>query len=151
MSFQQILVAVDEDPVSAHAARIGLDLAKCLGAKLALVYVIDPSSAALPDTGIPPSELVSLRKQDAKRLLAGFRQNAASSDTPLEFVQVGTPATEIVRTATEWPADLVVIGSHGRRGLSRALLGSVAEAVMRHALCPVLIARASARVPAAIA
>lgn len=48
-----------------------------------------------------------------------------------------------VNAAKEWPADLIVIGSHGRGGVKRALLGSVAEGVMRHAPCPVLVVRAT--------
>ena len=61
---------------------------------------------------------------------------------PREFIHVGKPASEIIRTAKEWPTDIIVIGSHGRHGIQRALLGSVAEAVMRHAPCPVLVIRA---------
>lgn len=144
MSFRQILVAVDEDPVSAHAARVGSDLARCLGAHLAFVHVVDPSGSALPDSSIPASESLTFRKQDGKRLLAGFRQNVDGTPMPLEFVEVGAPAAQIVRTAAEWPADLVVLGSHGRHGVSRALLGSVAEAVTRQAPCPVLVVRAGA-------
>jgi len=55
---------------------------------------------------------------------------------------VGKSASEIIRTAKEWPADIIVIGSHGRHGIQRALLENVAEAVMRHAPCPVLVIRA---------
>jgi nucleotide-binding universal stress UspA family protein len=57
-------------------------------------------------------------------------------------VQTGTPATAITKAAKDWPADLIVIGSHGRSGMRRALLGSVAEGVMRNAPCPVLVVRA---------
>jgi universal stress protein A len=57
---------------------------------------------------------------------------------------VGKPAAEIVNAAKEWPADVIVIGSHGRAGVTRVLLGSVAEAVMRHAPCPVLVVRPEA-------
>jgi nucleotide-binding universal stress UspA family protein len=49
-----------------------------------------------------------------------------------------------VNAAKEWPADVIVIGSHGRAGVTRVLLGSVAEAVMRHAPCPVLVVRPEA-------
>jgi universal stress protein A len=142
LSFQRILVAVDAEPVAAHAADVGRELAHALGATLAFIYVVDPSTVAAPDGGIPASELIALAETDGKRVLAGFRPVMAGQSIPLEFVQVGTPASEIVKTATQWSADLIVIGSHGRGGLSRALLGSVAEAVMRHAPCPVLVIRA---------
>jgi nucleotide-binding universal stress UspA family protein len=63
------------------------------------------------------------------------------SSPVLEFVPVGDAASEIAKAAEDWPADLIVIGSHGRGGIRRALLGSVAEGVMRQASCPVLVVR----------
>lgn len=142
MSFRRILIALDESPVGAHAAGVGTQLATDLGAESAFLYVVDPAETVLADSGIPAADLVALAEKDAKRLLAGFRSRAAQGAAPLEFVAVGTPATEIVRTAREWAADVIVIGSHGRHGLERVLLGSVAEAVMRHAPCSVLVVRA---------
>jgi nucleotide-binding universal stress UspA family protein len=144
MSFQRILVAVDTEPIAAHAADVGVGLANAIGASLAFIHVVDPSAAVAPDSGVPASELMAQAEQDGKRLLAGFRQRASSTVAALEFVTVGKPATEIVKTAAEWSADLIVIGSHGRGGVSRALLGSVAEAVMRHAPCAVLVIRGQA-------
>ena len=140
MSFSRILIAVDSDPVAAHAADIGVELARSLGANVALIHVIDASPVYGADTGISPNELIAQAEQDGKRLLAGFRVLQASA---LEFVQAGTPATEIAKAAKQWPADLIVIGSHGRGGVQRVLLGSVAEGVMRHASCPVLVIRAN--------
>jgi nucleotide-binding universal stress UspA family protein len=141
MSFQRIIIAVDGSAFSARAANVGFELARSLGAEVALVHVIDPSVVVAPEGGYPAGELVALAEQDGKRLLAGFSQRASIEPPPLEFVQVGKPATEIVRAAKEWPGDLIVIGSHGRGGVERLLLGSVAEAVMRHAACPVLVVR----------
>ncbi len=61
---------------------------------------------------------------------------------------LGTPAEDIVRIASEQNADLIVIGTHGRTGLKRVLMGSVAEAVMRRATCPVLTVKQSDKSPA---
>ena len=144
MSFRRILIAVDESPVAAHAAEVGAQLATALGAELALVCVVDPAQTAAPDSGVPVADLIALAEKDAKRLLADFRQRASQRYAPLEFVAVGKPASEIVKTAKEWPADVIVIGSHGRHGLDRALLGSVAEGVMRHAPCSVFVVRTPA-------
>jgi nucleotide-binding universal stress UspA family protein len=72
-------------------------------------------------------------------LLSGFRERLSLAPSTLEFVEVGTPATAITRAANDWPADLIVIGSHGRGGMRRALLGSVAEGVMRNSPCPVVV------------
>lgn len=141
MSFRSILIAVDESPVAARAASVGLELARSLGAEVAFIHVVDPALGRAPDTGTPPGELMALAEQDGRRLLADFRRRASLERPPLEFLRVGKPGAEIVRSATDWPADLVVIGSHGRGGVTRLLLGSVAEAVMRHAPCPLLVVR----------
>jgi nucleotide-binding universal stress UspA family protein len=145
MTFRKILVAVDESAFAARAADVGFELARSLGGEVALIHVIDPSvDAYAPEGGIPASELIALAQQDGKRLLAAFGQRASLQPPPFEFIRVGKPATEIIKAAKEWPADLIVIGSHGRWGVERLLLGSVAEAVMRHAACPVLVVRAEA-------
>jgi len=143
MSFRKILIAVDESAFAAHAADVGFDLARSLGAEVAIIHVVDPAvDAYAPEGGIRASELVALAQQEGKRLLAAFAQRASLQPAPLEFIHVGKTATEIVKAAKDWPADLIVIASHGRGGVGRLLLGSVAEAVMRHAACPVLIVRA---------
>lgn len=137
-------MAVDESSVAAHAADVGAQLATALGAELAFVYVVDPTQTIAPESGIPAADLIALAQEEGKRLLAGFRQRASRGRPPLEFVGVGKPASEIVKTAKEWPADVIVMGSHARRGVERVLLGSVAEAVMRHAPCSVLVVRTPA-------
>ena len=86
--------------------------------------------------------MVALAEQEGKRLLAGFRGRLSLPTSTLEFVEVGEPAAAIVKAAKDWPANMIVIGSHGRHGARRALLGSVAEIVMRDAPCPVLVIRA---------
>jgi nucleotide-binding universal stress UspA family protein len=141
MSFRRIIIAVDGSVFAARAANVGFELARSLGAEAALIHVIDPSVVVAPEGGYPAGELIALAEQDGKRLLAGFSQRASVQPPPLEFIQVGKPATEIVKAAQEWPADLIVIGSHGRGGVQRLLLGSVADGVMRHAKCPVLVVR----------
>jgi nucleotide-binding universal stress UspA family protein len=142
MNFRRILIAVDGSPIAAHAADVGIDLARSLGGEVALIHVVDPAQNWVPESGVPAAELVKLAEQDGKRLLAELRPRATLQAPPLEFVQVGKPASEIVKAAKDWLADIIVIASHGRGGISRLLLGSVAEGVMRHASCPVLVVRA---------
>jgi len=142
MNFQMILISVDEDPIAAHAAEVGIELARRLHAQVALIYVIDPALALAPEAGLAADELAAAAKRDAARLVADFRARLKADDHALAFVREGSPGAEIVTAAKEWQADLIVIGSHGRSGITRALVGSVAEAVMRRASCPVVVVRA---------
>lgn len=142
MSFQKVLVAIDEDPVAAHAAEVGTELARRLNAEVALIHVIDPALIFDPEAGISADELAQKAREDAARVVADFRARLHADARALGFAPLGPPGSEIVKAAKEWQADVIVIGSHGRRGITRALMGSVAEAVMRHAACPVLVVRA---------
>ena len=139
MGINRILIAVDEEPIAADAADVGADLARSLGAQIAFVYVVDSILAHGGGTGIAPDQLIASAKQDGKKMVGELRQRLSLPPSTLDFVQAGTPSTEIVSAAIEWSADLIVMGSHGRSGLQRALQGSVAEQVTRHAPCPVLI------------
>ncbi len=142
MSFKKVLIAIDGEPVATRAAETGVDLALALGAEVGFIHVMDVSLVYPSDTSPSPNELISAAKLDAKRLVAAIRQRLPPQSSVLEFFQVGRPSDEIVKAAEEWPADLLVIGSHGRGGRQRALLGSVAETVMRHAPCPLVVVRA---------
>jgi nucleotide-binding universal stress UspA family protein len=142
MRFKRILVTVDDDPIAAHAADVGIELARSVGAELAFVHAIDPSLTFSPEAGLPADELSLRLQQDGSRIMTDFRARLPVGTAALQFIRQGDPGSEIVKAASEWPADLIVIGSHGRRGLTRAALGSVAETVMRHAPCPVLVVRA---------
>ena len=142
MSFKRILIAVDESAFAAHAADIGIELAKSLKAEMAFIHAVDPSvGRAASEIGVSADKLIAMEEQDAKHLLSAFRERAGASPAALEFLEIGKPATKIVEAAKSWPADLIMIGSHGRGGVARLLLGSVAEAVVRHASCPVLVVR----------
>jgi nucleotide-binding universal stress UspA family protein len=145
MSVQRILVAVDGSPLAAHAADVGIELARLLSGELALIHVVDPVQNWAPESGVPAADLIKIAEQDGKRLLGEFSSRASLQAPPLEFVQIGKPAAEIVKAAKDWSASIIVIASHGRGGVSRLLLGSVAEGVMRHAPCPVLVVRARAQ------
>ena len=142
MVFQKILIAVDSDPIAAHAADVGVELARLVGAEMAFVHVIDPALVNPADTALQPDAVVASAKEDARKMIDDFRKHLAQPSPAQEFVPIGIPHTEIVDAAKDWPADLIVVGSHGRGGVRRALLGSVADGVVRHAPCPVLVVRA---------
>lgn len=136
--FERILVAIDGSPYSERALTFGSDLAQRLGAKLALVSVVDPMPAIGAEM-IPNVTLLEELQKEGQEILdtAAKRLNPA----PARFLRDGRPDYEICQCAREWHASLLVIGSHGRTGLQRVLMGSVAEHIVRHAPCPILVVR----------
>jgi nucleotide-binding universal stress UspA family protein len=139
MGFRRILISVDSSPIAAHAADVGVELARSLSAEVAFVHAIEPLMS--PETGISPAQLEALAERDGKLLIDGFSQRASLQPPPLTFTQIGKPADVIIKAASDWAADVIVLGSHGRGGVTRALIGSVAEDVLRHAPCPVFVVR----------
>ena len=144
MPFRKVLIALDDDPVALNAAEIGVELAGKLGAELGLVSVADRTIADAAAPEMPRDDLLAEARERAARVMQEWVRRLASQGAVQTFIVEGHPSDEIVATAQAWGADLVVIGSHGRGGLSHVLLGSVAESVMRHAPCPVLVVRGKA-------
>jgi len=138
--FQRILIAVDSTAVAAHAAEVGLKLAEALRSDVAFIHVVDPAVGLGVESGVSASESIEAARQDATGLLTSLtRQTAHGANVRRHFVAVGNAAAEIAKTATDWPADLIVIGSRGHGRLEAALLGSVADSVLHHAPCAVLV------------
>ena len=143
MVFQRILIAVDSTTVAAHAAEAGLELAEALHSDVAFIHVVDPAVGLGVESGVSASENIEAARQDAKGLLTSLtRQTAHGANVRRQFVAVGNAAAEIAKTATDWPADLIVIGSRGHGRLEAALLGSLADSVLHHAPCSVLVVHA---------
>jgi nucleotide-binding universal stress UspA family protein len=141
MPFHNVLIALDDGRVAAHAVDVGIELARTLRANIAIINVTESADTYGSDIGIAPEQLAALSKEEGRKLLYDARQRLSLDPTVLEFLEAGNPSDEIVKAAKAWPADLVIVGSHGRGGVERVLLGSVAEAVVRHAHCPVLVVR----------
>ncbi|MCB1052511.1 MAG: universal stress protein [Acidobacteria bacterium] len=131
--YRRIVVACDFQPSCLSAIKTAQHLAASSGAQLDVVHVLD--FRLLPEfpgsQNIQDDQLVRLKKWCEDHEI----QNASQT------VEVGVPSTEIVHHADETNADLIVVGSHGRSGLSHFLLGSVAEQVLRKANCPVLVVK----------
>ena len=143
MSYKKLLIAVDDSPFAAHAADAGVDLARQLGAEVAFVTVVDPAlTQSAADSGLPAEWWLAHAQRDAKSLLNDFKSRAALTPPALEFLETGKPAKKIVETAKNWPADVIVMGTHGRGAIGSFMIGSVAQGVMRNAHCPVMILRA---------
>ncbi len=143
MSFQRVLIALDLSPISTHGMDVGVDLAKALGAQIGLVHVVDPKLASAPEGGVPASVIFDELREEGRRLLKAASHRVGDDPPPWEYLVEGNPSREIIKAATEWKADLLVLGTHGRSGISRAFLGSTAEAVLRHSQIPVLAVRAA--------
>lgn len=135
---KKILIAVDDSPTSEKVATQGFQLAKQLNSEIALVSVID-TTLMMTDGNITPSEFVALLKKDYQKNQKLLIENVFKDNKIWTFIEKGVPHEVILKVAEEWEADIIVIGTHGRTGLSHLLMGSVAEKVIRHATKPVFI------------
>jgi nucleotide-binding universal stress UspA family protein len=142
--YKRILCPVDFSSFSKAALEEAASLAKGMGSELCLLHAFQNPAYVLPMSGYvgPTADMVTkIRQQLAQELedqAAPYRKQGMKTET---LVLEGTPYQSIVDHAKEWHADLIVMGTHGRTGLSHALTGSVAERVVRLASCPVLITR----------
>jgi nucleotide-binding universal stress UspA family protein len=141
MAFTRILIAVDTSEIGIHATLVGVELASVLGAQVAFIHVIGPAMSDGALFAVASPELVLPPDYEISQVLERLQGRAPIPKEATKFVPIGDPVESITEAARNWPADLVVIGSHGRGGVDRVLLGSVAEGVARHSPCPVLIVR----------
>ena len=130
--FRRILIAVDDTPPAADAAEAGLELAYAMNAEVRLLSVLPHTPAVVPNAA-REEERDEHMVGKARRLLDSWRRRAAPPLIVHEELAHGEPAEEIVRVAKAWEADLIVVGTLNRRGVSRLLLGSTAQAVAEHA------------------
>jgi universal stress protein A len=140
---RRILHATDFSSASRPAFAAAFEWAKQNGAELLLLHVLVPPSPFLGNR-LPASylELQAHARRDAERRLAAAVKQAGKIRVRVRAKLIaGAPAEEIVREARRSRSDLIVIGTHGRTGLGRAFMGSVAERVVQLASCPVLTVR----------
>lgn len=139
----RILVPVDGSPQSEDA--LAFALSEFPDAEITVLHVIDPIDGGYSiRSGIPTSsqEWFEQAKADANELFEEAKELASEHGTTVESdYEVGRPANTIVEYAETNDCDHVVVGSHGRTGVSRILLGSVAETVVRRASIPVTVVR----------
>jgi nucleotide-binding universal stress UspA family protein len=141
-AIRQIILATDLGPASAAATDEAFRLADALGAKLLAVSVIDPRTLQLPGGRFRSrvdQERGRLEEAAAELVLRGRREHVVTSF----LIWEGDPAESIIEAAKSEGADIIVVGSHGRAALGRALIGSVSDQVVRHAPCPVMVVRSS--------
>ena len=139
---KRVLVPVDFSDCSKKALQYAVPFAKQFGATLVLLYVVQPYLPVPEMTMVDTDLLLSRAREGGAAELKKLRAEVADTDVPVETVlRVGRPDFEIVNAADELDADAIILSTHGRTGLSRVFLGSVAEHVTRCARCPVLIVR----------
>jgi len=146
--YQRILVAVDGSKTSDRALHEAIQLAKDQGASLRIIHVIDTAPLTWDMDPIQMQEIHKSLRQIGQSTIEHAQTAAQSGGIAAEarLIEIDTPGTRIASRIAEdarsWPADLLVIGTHGRRGIDHLLLGSVAEGVVRVAPVPVLLIRA---------
>jgi nucleotide-binding universal stress UspA family protein len=138
LAIHSILHATDFSEHSEYAFKLASALARDYGAKLLILHVIDAPVPLYAEIPITPDPLEI--EEEARRKLHELEVSDGKAQVERR-VTTGDPPDEILRAAEESGCDLIVLGTHGRTGLGRLLMGSVAEHVIRKASCPVLTVR----------
>jgi nucleotide-binding universal stress UspA family protein len=146
LQLRKILLPTDFSGCANYALPFAAAIARATQAVVICVHVVEPIVPAVGYTGLaepmPMAEISEQLEDSAERQLPQLAECEDLRGLKVEEVIVhGDPAAEIVRVAAEREADLIVVSSHGRTGLGRIIFGSTAEAVVRHASCPVLVVK----------
>jgi len=147
--YARILVPIDGSPCSDRGLDEAIALARLSGGGLRLLHIVDDLILVTSIDGAAAmnAALVPLLRQGGESLLQAGRARAAAAGLVVETCLLerlaGRVCDLVVEQAQAWPADLIVLGTHGRRGIGRVLLGSDAEQIVRQAPTPVLLVRAS--------
>lgn len=145
--YQRILVPVDGSPTSQQGLAEAIQLAKLTGGQLRLLHMVDELSIVMgmSDYASPTEDFFALMHESGQKVLDEAREQAVregvAADVVLNEIYGGRLADLVVEQALAWPADLVVLGTHGRRGIGRFLMGSDAEQIVHIAPVPVLLVR----------
>ena len=147
--YTNILVPVDGSPTSDRGLEEAVKLAKLTGARLRLVHVVDDPiyATGVDNVGAMTADLIALVRGSGERILSTCQARVEASGVPVETALfdsfTGRVCDLVVAEAVNWHADLIVLGTHGRRGIGRVFMGSDAEQIVRLAPVPVLLVRAS--------
>ncbi len=138
-----VLIPFDFSPAAERALAWAVDLqASVGGGALEVIHVLDPIPVPV-GVGIPSPAISEQDIEEVRRDLREAVRKAHAVDATIRVILSPSAADAILETAKTRKSDLIVMGTHGRTGLSRVFLGSVAEHVVRHAGCPVLTLRAA--------
>jgi nucleotide-binding universal stress UspA family protein len=141
MSFKKILISVDESQYSIEAVKKGIEIAKLTKAEIGLVHVLDESqTVGNIDAGISPADALKILEKETLDLMQGLIDVYFHDIHVVTFTPVGKPYIQILKTAEQWNADLIVTGTHRTTGWKRLIIGSISEDIIRHSRIPVLVA-----------
>lgn len=144
----RIILATDLTPATETATKYAEALAKRFSSNLTLAHIVDLSTATRSEkavVGVPLDDMRRSSSIEMEQLLTGF--SSAGVKATAHALEAHNPAAAIVGLAEQLKADLIVAGTHSRHGLSKAILGSCAEGIIRHATCPVLTVGPKSKVP----
>ena len=142
MSFEKILVPYDASSYANHAFDEALKIAEKFGSKITVITILGPSVEHTPGISLERAiEIQDEHENAATKILKDLEELAKEKGVEFSFkvIYEPSPYKGIVNFSNSNSMDLIVIGSHGRSGIKKALLGSVASGVVEHANCPVLI------------
>jgi universal stress protein A len=146
MLYRRILCPIDFSEYSREATRTAMALASESDAEVTLVHVYQLPVPGSPELPVDPGVIEAFVESTEQALAEYAKESATLGSARVSSMAVqGVPWDQVVTLAREGDFDLVVMGTHGRTGLKHALLGSVAERVVRHAPCPVLVVRRKER------
>ncbi|MFO1194655.1 MAG: universal stress protein [Rhodoferax sp.] len=151
--YQKILVPVDGSETALRGLQEAIALARLTGGQLRLLHVVDELSAAMSMSGqgVVSADVFQLLREGGEQVLAAALATAKAQGVGVDTVLVegftGRLCDHVLAQAQQWGAQVIVLGSHGRRGVGRLVLGSDAEQIIRTAQVPVLVVRTAAPAP----
>ncbi|MGY4535940.1 nucleotide-binding universal stress UspA family protein [Mucilaginibacter sp. UYNi724] len=148
MKISKILIGIDDSKFAEYAASYGFDIAHTFNAHVGLVHIVEPAVIAdtsndpmigLPTINYDEVNMLNIQKDQADNIIERTIEKYAKGLEVTHFNEYGSTADGILSCSEQFKADLIVIGTHGRTGIDRLLMGSVAESVVRNSHVPVLV------------
>lgn len=145
--YQNILVPIDGSDTAALGLEEAIALAKTLGARIRLIHVVNQTPWIAPEAaGGAISPFLDQLRSSGESLLHEAKVSARAAGVEVDSRLIEAPGDRagphVVSEARSWPAELIVCGTHGRRGISRLVMGSDAEYILHHSPVPILLIRA---------
>ena len=138
MAYNKILIAFDNGSTAEKVASEGFALAQQLHAEIAVISVIE-TTFLMADGGITLNDEAQMTKADIEENQQMIIRNFFGGQTVTTFIEEGVTHEVILKVAEKWGADLIVLGTHGRTGISHLLMGSLAETMVKHSPKPLVI------------